>query len=512
MGRLPFDPARMKASEQAARAERASQADRASQAAASGPMGVGGAAGAEAPPLSVSQLAASIDGALRAGVPRPVRVIGEVSNFTDRTHWYFALKDASAVVSCVMFQFAARKAGFMPQVGHEVVATGQVELYAPQGRLTLRVEKLEPVGAGALELEFRRLCEEIRALGWFDEGRKRALPAMPRRLAVVTSRTGAAIQDVLDTIRRRAPFVEVCLVDTLVQGAQAAPEIARAIDWVSASAGRLGLDTLIVTRGGGSMEDLWAFNERIVAEAIVRCSIPVAAAIGHETDTTIAELVADARCATPTQAAMRCTPDGAALTEQVDAFAQRLAAGLRSSVARARQSALAHARHLATAERERTSRAGRALEQAAARLERHRPAAVYERRRQRLKQAVLELERALRQRLADLDASVLEAKLEMAWRVGAARRTERLISLERGLELVGPASVLARGYSITCGPDGAPIRRAEEVRPGDALTTKLAEGTVNSTVSGLAEVRKRHGERRRTPKGDDKTQPGLFGE
>lgn len=509
MGRLPFDPSKMRAKEQAAAAG-----------APAGDAPAGSAQTRGVQPLTVSQLAASVDAALRAGVPRSVRVIGEISNFTNRTHWYFAIKDAEAVVSCVMFQFATRRAGFVPESGQEVVVTGNVEFYAPQGRLTLRVESIEPVGAGALEIAYRKLVEELRGLGWFASERKRELPAMPRRIAVITSRTGAALQDVLDTARRRAPFVEVCLIDTLVQGAAAAPEIARAISWVSANAARLEIDTLIVTRGGGSAEDLWAFNDRAVAEAILNCSIPVAAAIGHETDTTIAELVADVRCATPTQAAMRATPDAAALREQLESLRQRLSAGLRLGARRAAQVLQSARRELTATLSTRVQAAGRATERLAMRLESQRPSAVYQRRRSTVDRISGALQAAMTQRLRAVDLAPRRARLDRAVVVLARLRKERLEATARALELVGPAAVLARGFSITLGPDGMPIRSAGAVKPGDRLQTKLAEGTVKSVVEGLEDVHRRHGEStsgaaapaRRKPRAkDDPGQPGLFG-
>src|SRR5256885_8286221 len=172
--RLPFDPAKM--------AAKARPADT---------------------PLTVSQLAARIGGTLASGFPLSLRVIGQISGFHDRTHWYFDLKDQAALVNCVMFSSAARKVRFTPQNGHEVVVTGRVSFYDKSGKVSLLVEKIEPVGAGALELAFRALCDELRKLGWFDQARKRPIPTCPRRVAVVTSRTGAALQDVLDTMRRR---------------------------------------------------------------------------------------------------------------------------------------------------------------------------------------------------------------------------------------------------------------------------------------------------------------------
>ena len=506
MSRLPFDPAKMAAA-RATAAPPASPAVPPAHPPAHPP----------APPagqLSVSQLAALIERAVRDKIERPLRVVGEVSNFTDRTHWYFTIKDAGAAVSCVMFAAPARRAGFTPAPGQEVVVTGFVDFYAPQGKLTFRVEKIEPVGAGALELAFRKLCDELKALGSFADDRKRPLPLLPRRIAVVTSRTGAALQDVIDTARRRAPFVEICPVDTLVQGAAAASAVAAAINWVSANAAALGIDTLIVTRGGGSMEDLWAFNERIVADAILRCTIPVAAAIGHETDVTIAELVADLRCSTPTQAAMRATPDATALLEQVDTSRRRLFAGLTSITRRAAEQATFSARHLAAAARERISRSARRLEQLAARIESHKPAAVLERRSARLARAAERLSGAMKAHIVLADTRIHDSArgLREACTTLTRSEKERIDAASRQLELVGPASVLARGFSVTFGPTGAVLRRAQDVKPGQSLTTNLAEGTVDSTVNGLADLGVRHGERRRKPKREEKGQPGLFGD
>lgn len=460
MGRLPFDPAKMSAATPAA------------------PKPPDTAPGT----LRVAQVAAILESALRDHVPRGLRVVGEVSNFTDRTHWYFNLKDADAVVSCVMFQFAARKAGFTPATGQEVVVTGNVEFYKPQGKVTFRVEKIEPVGAGALELAYRKLVEEIRALGWMDIARKRPLPAFPRRVAVITSRTGAALQDVLDTLKRRCPAVEVCLLDTLVQGPAAAPAIATAINWLSANAATLAIDTLIVTRGGGSMEDLWAFNDRAVAQAIVNCSIPVAAAIGHEIDTTIAELVADERCATPTQAAMRCSPDRAALTEQLEATAARLDQSLRVESRRARERYSAASRGLLSTARAIVSTSARRLESLAGRLEAHRPAAVYERRRARVDQSADRLAAALRRRLDRLDLHRLALDLQLAASTALRSAIDRAAAAQRQLELVGPRSVLDRGYSVTLRPDGRAVRAPADVQPGDQLITRLADGAIRSTV------------------------------
>ncbi|NUQ51244.1 MAG: exodeoxyribonuclease VII large subunit [Phycisphaerales bacterium] len=222
MERLPFDPSKMsgaadkpKASSAAKRAEANAEAKPDDHAAASS---------ARDGTLTVTQLAGAIDSALKSGVPARVRVIGEVSGFRDRTHWYFDLKDANAVVSCVVFQFAARKVGFTPENGREVVVSGRIDFYAKAGKVSLIADKVEPIGAGALELAYRALVEELRGLGWFDVARKRRVPSFPRKIAVVTSRTAAALQDVLVTMKQRCPAVGVLLADVRVQGDGAAAE------------------------------------------------------------------------------------------------------------------------------------------------------------------------------------------------------------------------------------------------------------------------------------------------
>lgn len=486
MGRLPFDPSKMA---QPARAE-----------------GSGASKGEGV--LSVTQLAARIEEAL-ARVVSPLRVIGEVSGFRDRTHWYFDLKDAQSIVNCVMFASAAKKAGFTPTIGQEVVATGRVEFYAKGGKVTLLIEKLEPVGAGALELAYRALCEELRNLGWFAPERKRRLPTFPRRIAIVTSKTGAALQDVLVTMHKRCPAVGALVVDVRVQGENAAAEIAEAIRYLSANAGTLAIDAILVTRGGGSMEDLWAFNERIVAQAIFECAIPVVAAIGHETDTTIAELVADERGATPTQAAMRLTPDRAALLHQLTALQRRLASDVSkrvrldqervrglarhalfsdpgSLVERARKAVNALDSRLSSAAGARLARARERLHRLEARLERRRPAAVHAATMARVESLAARLGLAMRVRLDRRAVQAMSERLTRAGGLAIREARSRLESAHRQLIAVGPQGVLERGFSCTMTEDGRALRSASEARAGSRLRTRLAKGEVRSIVEGGA--------------------------
>jgi len=502
MGRLPFEPGKMKGAGR-------SEGDR---------------------PLTVSQLARRIGDALAAGIPGRVRVVGEVSGLRERTHLYFDLKDAEAVIGCVMFATSTKRASYLPESGREVVATGRVDFWGKGGRTSLVVEKVEPVGAGALELAFRRLCEELRGLGYFDEERKRPLPLLPRRVAVVTSRTGAALQDVLDTAKRRCPAVGWLVVDARVQGESAAGEVARAIRHLGTARAQLGIDAILVTRGGGSAEDLWAFNEREVADAIFESPLPVVAAIGHETDTTVAELVADRRAATPTQAAMMLVPDGAALLDELGTTVRRMARELerrlRHEAERLRSAArvpvFGDPRSLVRARSDELRRAVLTLERVAHararvararltssndRLERHRPLKVHARRSARLDSAVLRLHAAVAARLAPERLDGLEARLgRTLGRVGA-NASKRLGSAARTLRAVGPESVLDRGYSWTLGPDGTVLRDAAAVSPGQRLVTRLGEGSVASRVEGPGGAPPI----RRRKRGADRDQMDLFG-
>lgn len=401
----------------------------------------GDASGAVGGAWTVSQLASRIAAALAQGLPAQIRVVGEVSGFSDRTHWWFSLKDDAAVVGCAMFAPQARRCSFTPANGQQVVATGRVDHYAKAGKTQLYVEALEPVGLGPLELAFRRLFEALKSKGYFDAARKKPLPRFPRRIAIVTSRTGAALQDALDTLRRRAPMIEVAVVDVRVQGDEAASEIARAIEALSKQRKALGLEALILTRGGGSMEDLWAFNEGVVAEALFRCELPVVAAIGHETDVTIAELVADERAATPTQAAMRIAPDREALAEQTAALSSRLSAGARRRLAlegerlrgAARLPIFANPRALLRAPAERTSAGAQRLQAAAGR------------------------------------------------RLAVSR--DRVKAIGEHLDAVSPLAVLARGYSVTTTEAGAIVASVQDVRAGARIATRVRDGSFESIVA-----------------------------
>ena len=419
-------------------------------------------------PMTVGELAGRIKRALADGLPRKVRVVGEVSNLSDRTHWFFSLKDDGAALRCVCFATNAKRVGFKMRDGMQVVVTGRVDFYDAQGSVQLYVDSIEPVGQGALELRLRQMIEELRGLGYFELEHKQALPAMPTRVAVVTSRSAAALQDVINTANQRWAGCRLYLYDVRVQGEQAAGEIAGALSRLSKHGKKLGIDAVILTRGGGSIEDLWAFNERIVADAVYKCKLPIVAAIGHETDTTVAELVADLRCATPTQAAMTLVPDRESLEHQVHQLGHRLGLTLRRRIEHAEHRLASASRHVLFRQPGRLVEAGS----------------------QRLKETARRLNTAMPRRLS-LESSHLDA-------------------LVRQLNAVGPMNVLERGYSYTLGADGKLLRQAEDAKQGDRLTTVLADGRVGSVVDqGSPNSPPPSPKRRRRAKSD--AGPGLFG-
>lgn len=454
-------------------------------------------------PWTVSHLAGEIDGALRKGIAGAVRVMGEVSGFRDRTHWYFDLKDEGAVVNCVMFASAARRVNPPLRDGEQVIVKGRVEFYSKGGKVSFILDSLERAGEGPLDRAFRELSAALKSQGYFEIERKKALPRFPRRIAILTSRSAAALQDVINTRNRRCPAVELIVIDVPVQGPDAAPIIARAIELLSKNHHRLGIDAAILTRGGGSKEDLWCFNERVVADAIFRCEIALVAAIGHETDTTIAELVADERCATPTQAAMRLIPDKAELSRQLDSTLRRLGSSLsrNAQIAERNCSVLSH--KLSAGVLARTRTAQRNITGLELRLERLRPQAVHARMIARLDGASERLQRAIDSAI-DIDLADVSARLVAALRAALVRRATEIESVEKHLTAVAPVRVLERGFSITLDARGKLVRRIGEVRTGDRLRTRVSDGSIESTVGGSAPIRKPS-----KAKQDD-NQPDLF--
>src|ERR1041384_3700579 len=298
--------------------------------------------------LSVSDLTRRVKKAIEETV-KYVWVAGEISNFKGAGpsgHFYFTLKDAESQIPCAMWRSSVARLRFEPENGMEVIACGRVEVYVPHGKYQLIVEELEPKGVGALQLRFEQLKEKLEKEGLFDPARKRPLPFLPRKIAIVTSPTGAAVQDMLRTIRTRCCALHVVVYPVKVQGDGAAQEIAAAIGQINLS--MPDVDVMIVGRGGGSIEDLWAFNEEVVARAIHASRIPIVSAVGHETDTTISDFVADVRALTPTDGAVKATPkldDLAALLEDLQNKVRR-ALRTRAELARSQLDGLSDGRGL----------------------------------------------------------------------------------------------------------------------------------------------------------------------
>lgn len=393
------------------------------------------------PPLTVSQLSRRISTALESGIEE-VTVVGQVNRLSAKKHWYFPLTDGESTIDCVMWASKAPR-DWEPAQGDEVIATGRVGHYAPNGRTQLYVDTLrDAAGKGDLQKAYEALVRELRDLGWFEDDRKQPLPAIPQHVAVITSAGSAAAADVIETARRRWSAVALTIVNVPVQGEAAAASVAAAIAAVDA---HLDVDTIIVTRGGGSLEDLWSFNERVVAEAVVACSTPLVAAIGHESDTTIIELVADLRASTPTAAAMAVIPEASELSHQVEQGAFRLHATAQRQV---------HARI-------------RRLADAEAALAARRPHAMLRRRHERLLTLLGHVRGGLQRHLA-----------------GQSRRLE---GASRALAAIDPSAVLARGWSLTRRADGTLVRSVTDVTVDDPLTTLLADGSITTKVTATAQ-------------------------
>jgi exodeoxyribonuclease VII large subunit len=385
----------------------------------------------------VSELQAAVRDFLEQEFGR-VWVEGELSGVkrAQSGHVYFALKDGKARLDVVLWRSSAVRLKFDPEDGLVVRARGRLTVYAPQGRYQMEADSLEPVGAGPLQVAFEQLRKRLEAEGLFDPARKRPLPSFPRRVALVTSPSGAAVRDLIHVATRRWPPLELVVVPVRVQGAGAAEEIAAGIRLADAR----GFDVLVVGRGGGSLEDLWAFNEEPVARAIFAARTPVVSAVGHEVDVTISDLVADVRAATPSAAAELITPDRAEVMGGLRGTGRRLARAARGLLdeGRRRVDAAASARPFRRP-LERVHEAGILVDEAAARLARAG--------RERLRRCGESLERA------------------------AAR-----------LDALSPLKVLARGFSVTL-RDGRVLTRAADARPGDELRTILADGEVRSRVT-----------------------------
>ena len=408
-------------------------------------------------------------------------VAGEISGFTRAAsgHCYFNLKDASAQVRCVFFRSKAQFAGFTLKDGLSVEVRATPSMFEPRGEFQLNVETLRLAGVGALYERFERLKARLGAAGWFTDERKRPLPQFPRTVGVVTSPRAAALRDIVTTLARRWPGLAVILYPATVQGTGAAVEIAAGIEAANAHAVA---DVLIVARGGGSIEDLWAFNEEIVARAVFESAIPIVTGVGHETDFTICDFVADARAPTPTGAAALVAPDGRAVSAGLVALAIRF----RRAATRAFETRIQRTDNLARRllhPAARLAQQRRDTANLAARLARawRSEAGATKRRIDAARARVLWLVRLplpQRDRVATFGASLRRAEAAIIERLRA-----RLAALEQNLAHLNPRGVLARGYAIVTARDGAIIDDAARLAPGDTVTLALARGSAEATIT-----------------------------
>jgi exodeoxyribonuclease VII large subunit len=431
----------------------------------------------------VSELNATVQGLFQDNF-RGIWVEGEISNCRPATsgHCYFSLKDAQSQLKCALFKGAARFVKFRPQDGLRVLARGNLEVYEARGEYQLIVELLEPQGAGALQIAFEQLKKKLMAEGMFAPERERPLPPLPRRLGIVTSTGGAVIRDMLQILERRFPGLHIRVFPALVQGEGSIEQVCAGLDFFSESSWA---DVVIVARGGGSLEDLWTFNEEAVARAIGQSRVPVVSAIGHETDFTIADFVADLRAPTPSAAAelVICTRES--LLEQVAAYNATMVQALRYRLAMAGRAL--HDRGIDRAatimHRSITRRAQRVdeLEFGLRRMTQFQ----LETRAKRLDDATRRLQaNDLRLRLArgrhsgqSLREQIIRVMRENLWR--ARRRFE---GADARLSQLSPLAVLARGYAIVQNPQGQVLRSASETGPGEDLAIRLSRGKLNVTV------------------------------
>ena len=432
--------------------------------------------------ISVSELNRRVRLAIESEVPL-MWVRGEISNLKryDSGHWYFSLKDTNSQVDCVMFRQKAQYLDWRAENGMQVEVRALASLYEPRGKYQLSVENMRRAGLGALYEAFEKLKAKLQADGLFDPQQKRALPRFARGVAVVSSAQGAALRDVLTTLKRRMPTLPVVIYPTPVQGEGAAQKIALAIDTASLRAQRDGGDVLILCRGGGSIEDLWSFNEEIIARSIYECAIPVVTGVGHETDFTIADFVADLRAATPTAAAESVSADVVQLREQWLQWCGRLARAWVHRFEEAMQKLDYLSRRL-THPRERVLERLQDLEQWTLRLK-----VAWRHEQQRFGWKTQSL--AQRLKGAGVDWRHFEQQLNQTaryFRDSMSRQLEskqaQLSYIQTHLNALNPQRTLERGYSVVTTSNGQIVRQAQSLMHGEPVSIRFAEGAVEAKI------------------------------
>ena len=396
-------------------------------------------------PVTVSVLTDAIRYSLNE-VFKTVWVEGEVSGLTtpQSGHLYFNLKDESAQLNCIVWRTAAGRLPFKIKNGQKLICGGSIDVYPQRGSYQLIIQQVQPVGIGALELAFRQLKEKLQKEGLFDPAVKQSIPRYPKRVAVVTSPTSAAIRDFLQVLTRRWSTTDVLVVPVRVQGDGAADEIAAAIERLQKM--KNPVDVIVVTRGGGSIEDLWSFNEEKVCRAIFKSKIPVVSGVGHEIDITLSDLVADVRALTPSEAAERLVPDRADFKRQLGNVSQRMQQALTAKIDNAELRLARFSNHSALLK----------------------PLEVLERRSEEV--------HAL--------ATSMHQQVQLMMRL----KETNLVSLAEKLDLVSPLGVLKRCYSLTTNEQGGVIKSSKELGVGSVIQTRLAEGSVTSRVEEISKT------------------------
>ena len=396
--------------------------------------------------IGVGDLNRTIAGVLEAHVGN-VWVRGEISNFKayDSGHWYFSLKDAEGQIRCVMFRGRNGQVGFMPKDGDLIEVAANLGVYVPRGDLQLNVGMMRRAGQGGLYEAFLKLKEKLASEGLFDESKKRPLPKHPKAIGVITSAQAAALKDVLSTLERRAPHIPIIVYPSLVQGVDAPPALIAALNRAYADAKQGDIEVILLVRGGGSIEDLWCFNDEQLARVIAESPVPIISGVGHETDFTIADFVADLRAPTPTGAAELATPNRDALLQDLDVLAQRMSVRLSQRI---------------------------------------------DKEAQRLDQLSLRLSHALPNpdRMRE-KAQQLSVRLNQAWQVNMQSYRQRHQSWRNHLELLSPQRTLDRGYAVLLDEEGQAIKSAQQIQAKKTYELRLADDWSDVTVSEVKNIR-----------------------
>ena len=430
-----------------------------------------------------------------------VWISGEISNFSQPSsgHWYFTLKDDTAQVRCAMFRNSNRRVTFRPQHGQQVLVRANITLYEPRGDYQIIVESMQPAGEGLLQQKYEQLKAKLQAEGLFDQQHKQPLPSPAHCVGVITSKTGAALHDILHVLKRRDPSLPVIIYPTAVQGDDAPGQIVRAIELANA---RQECDVLIVGRGGGSLEDLWSFNDERVARAIFASAIPVVSAVGHETDVTIADFIADLRAPTPSAAAEMVSRNQQELLRQILSAQQRLGMAMDYFLAnRSRRFTQIYHRLQQQHPQLRLARQQTALERLHQRMNVAIDSQVKRtsQHQSRLVQRLNQQSPQPRIHRAQTRIQQLEYRLALNVRSRLSATRERFGNAVTHLEAVSPLSTLARGYSVSTATDGKLLKKVKQVKAGDVMTTRLEDGWVESQVTDVKPVKS---PRKRKPAGN----------